>query len=331
MNRFENRTRTAASMLLIALCTVPIWAQEHAPGTTSGPTLLPSQAAQLKNMEPAVDEVYTLGGGDELSIECAGRPELSGKHVVGPDGRITLPLSGTLQVAGLTREQASAAIAKAYSTLYSDPSITLRIDKYGSNRILMLGYVQHPGVMYFDQTPTLLEAITRAGLLPPPDKKEADTVPDRCAIYRGNQQVVWIDVRALLESGSPLADLRLRRNDIVFVPNDSDRFVSVLGDVQHPGAVSLKRSSTLPSVLADAGGLTERAGNANIQIIDPATGKTRSLRFKELMTPAGSLEVSLRPGEVIYVSRSGLQKAGYVLQQLTPLATTMTFAAVTAF
>lgn len=57
--------------------------------------LQPSPAAQLKALEPSAEEPYTLGGGDELSLECAGRAELSGKHVVGPDGRITLPVAGT--------------------------------------------------------------------------------------------------------------------------------------------------------------------------------------------------------------------------------------------
>ncbi len=307
-------------------------AQEPA---TAGATLPASPELQqspnrvLKSMEPSADEEYTLGGGDEISLEFAGRPELSGKHIVGPDGRITLPLAGAIEVSGLTREQTSAAVEKALAPYYNNLSVTLRIDKYGSNRILMLGYVQHPGVLNFDQTPTLLEAITRAGLISSPDKKEIDSVPERCAIYRGSQQVVWVDVKALLESGNPMADMRLRRNDVVFVPNDQDRFVSVLGEVGHPGAMQLKRSSTLPSILADAGGPTERAGNnPNVAIVDPASGKTRYIRYKDMLTPMGALEITLKPGEVIYVPRSGLAKAGFVFEQLSPLTSALSFATI---
>ena len=66
-------------------------APASAPNT---PTLTPSPMAQLKSLEPPSDEEYQLGGGDELTLEFAGRPEISGKHVVGPDGRITLPSGG---------------------------------------------------------------------------------------------------------------------------------------------------------------------------------------------------------------------------------------------
>jgi polysaccharide biosynthesis/export protein len=332
MNNRSTRGWTIAALLLVAaaMMQAPARAQQNAASASHGsvPALAPSPAAQLRSMEPAADEEYELGGGDELTLECAGRPELSGKHVLGPDGRVTLPLAGAVTLSGLTREQAAAAVMTALSPYYNNLAVTVRIDKYGSNRVLLLGYVQHPGVMYFDQTPTLLEAITRAGLITPADKKDGDSVPDRCAIYRGSQQVVWVDVKGLLESGNPLADMRLRRNDVVFVPNDTDRFVSVLGEVQHPGAMQLRRTSTLPSIIADAGGLTERAGNPNIQIVDPATGKTRYIRFKDMLSPTGALEVTLHPGEVIYVPRSGLSRVGYALQQLTPLTSAMSFAAI---
>jgi polysaccharide export outer membrane protein len=281
-------------------------------------------------MEPPANEEYQLGGGDELTLEFAGRSEISGKHIVGPDGRITLPSAGAVTLAGLTREQAATTIEKAMSAFYNNISVIVRIDKYGSNRVLVLGYVEHPGIMYFDQTPTLLEAVTRAGMLRPTgaDRRVDNTVPERVAIYRGNDQAMWVDLQALLSSGNPMADMRLRRNDTVFVPNDQDRFVSVLGEVNHPGALQLRHNSTLPSLIAEAGGITEKAGNnPNLQIVDPASGKTRTIRYHELLTPTGALEVTLKPGEVVYIPRGGLARTGYVLQQLSPLTTALTFGA----
>ena len=40
---------------------------------------------------------------------------------------------------------------------------TVEVTKYGSNHILLLGAIEKPGVITFDQPPTLLEAITRGG------------------------------------------------------------------------------------------------------------------------------------------------------------------------
>lgn len=326
--------RAFAAALLVASCMAPAALLAQAPaapaGEPSAPVLTPSPTAQMKAMEPAANEEYQLGGGDELTLEFAGRPEISGKHIVGPDGRITLPSAGAVTVNGLTREQAAAAIDKAMSAFYTNVSVIVRIDKYGSNRVLVLGYVEHPGIMYFDQTPTLLEAVTRAGMLKPTgaDRRVDNTVPERVAIYRGNDQAMWVDLQALLSAGNPMADMRLRRNDTVFVPNDQDRFVSVLGEVNHPGALQLRHNSTLPSLIAEAGGITEKAGNnPNLQIVDPASGKTRTIRYHELLTPTGALEVTLKPGEVVYIPRGGLARTGYVLQQLSPLTTALTFGA----
>ncbi len=300
------------------------------PQPAATPTLKPGPMSQLKSMEPAANEEYELGGGDDISLEFPGRPDISGKHTVGPDGRITLPSAGDVNVAGLTRDQAAKAIEQAMSKYYTNVTCIVGVDKYGSNRVLVTGYVEHPGIMYFDQTPTLLEAITRAGLMQPTGQGHTidDPIPDRVAIYRGNDEAIWVDVKGLLNQGSSMADMRLRRNDTIFVPNDQDRFVSILGEVNHPGAIQLKHNSTLPSMIAEAGGITEKAGNnPQIMIIDPATGTQRPMRYKDLLTPTGALEVSLKPGEVVYVPRGGLAKTGYVLQQLSPLTTALTFGA----
>ena len=53
---------------------------------------------------------YTLGNGDEITVDVWNHAELSGHHVIGPDGKITLPIAGVLKVAGLTREEAQTAV-----------------------------------------------------------------------------------------------------------------------------------------------------------------------------------------------------------------------------
>ena len=132
--------------------------------------------------------------------------------------------------------------------------------------------------------------------------------------------MVWVELRKLVESGNTLADLRLRRDDVIYVPSLAERFVSVLGEVQHPGAVPLTSNSTLASVLADAGGFTDQAGNnPHIQIVDPSTGTSRVLAFKDVLNPAKSREVTLKPGEIIFVPKTGFARATYVFQRLNPL------------
>lgn len=328
-----------AGLLLAALLTVgahsvvgqesqgnDIQASETQASDTQGntPQLKLSPLKALEKFEPSADEQYELGPGDEISLDFPGRPELSGKKIVGPDGRITLQLVGPLHVADKTRTEAAKLIVDALSTYYQNLTATVNVDKYGSNRVVVIGSVAHPGVLYFDTTPTLLDVIARGGLMsttgagPAGASTARDGIPDRCAIYRGNDKVIWVDLRMLLQSGNSLADLRLRRNDIVFVPAQQEVFVSVLGSVAHPGAIALTPQSTLVSVLAQAGGLSEGAASSKIQVIQPSTGKTSTVSFKSLLSLKTTDEVRLHAGDVVYVPTSGFFKTTYVIQRITP-------------
>jgi polysaccharide biosynthesis/export protein len=294
---------------------------------TNVPQLKLSPQKQLEQFEPSADEEYALGPGDEISLNFPGRPELSSKYIVGPDGRITLPIAGPLLVANKTRAVAAKAIVDLLSPYYTNLTVTVNIDKYGSNRVIIIGNVQHPGVIYFDTTPTLLDTIARGGLQSTPSNK--DGLPDRCLIYRGNDQVLTVDLRALLRGGNAMADIRLRRNDIIFIPSQADQFVSVLGEVKTPGSVALTTESTLPSVIAQAGGLGEGAGNSpNITIIQKSNNQTRVIAWKKLMTPDGISEVKLQPGDVIIVPKTGFYKATYYLSRISPVTSLLTLAAL---
>ena len=156
-------------------------------------------------------------------------------------------------------------------------------------------------------------------------------VPERVAIYRGSDKVMWVELKKLLDSGSPLADLRLKRDDIVYVPSPAEHYVSVLGQVAHPGALQLDSTSTLPKLIALAGGITNEAGHyPNIQVIDPSTGKTRVISFKQVLQPA-TLDLTLHSGDIIYVPESKFSSTAYVFDKLSPLITVFTATAAIAF
>jgi polysaccharide biosynthesis/export protein len=306
---------------------------------TSDPQLKLSPLKLLQKFEPAANEQYALGPGDEISLDFPGHPELGGKKVVGPDGRITLPLVGPISVAEKNRNEVAKVVEGSLAPYYKELTVTVNIDKYSSNRIVVIGSVQHPGVLYFDDTPTLLDVIARSGLLAAAGTGSTnsatnpsaahDGIPDRCAIYRGNDQVVWVNLKELLQSGNSMADLRLRRNDIVYVPTQQEVFVSVLGSVMHAGAIPLTSESTLASVLAQAGGLAEGAA-ANIQVIQPSTGRTVTIPFKTLLSLKGNDEVKLHAGDVVFVPQSGFYKTSYVVQRLSAITSIGTIAAVAA-
>jgi polysaccharide biosynthesis/export protein len=300
--------------------------------------LKPNPEAALKAFEPPANQPYELGRGDEITVETIGRPELTSKHVIGPDGKITLPIIGSIEVAGRTREQAAEEVQDLLSSYYAGVTVSIGVDRYTSNRIVVLGAVDHPGVMTFDETPTLLEAISRAGVRAETSVAgegaagvRSSAIPEECMIYRGNDSMLTVELKALLDAGSPLADMRLKRDDIVYVTGKSN-YVSVLGQVNHPGNLRLERTSSLSDLLAQAGGPTEKAGrNPAVEIIHrngTGTSKpTQTIPFKSLLQHS-SVDVTLQSGDIIYVPESGFNSAAYTIEKLSPLVNLFTVGAL---
>jgi polysaccharide biosynthesis/export protein len=308
-----------------AQATLPAGPQEHSDPAqevqqvrptaieNTNPSLKLNPTEALRRFQAPADEEYTLGAGDEISVQFPGRAELTTTSVIGPDGRITLPLAGTIVVANLTRAAAGEKITSTMSKYFNDIAATVEVMKYGSNHVTLMGNVSKPGAIEFTRTPTLLEVLSRGGVETGPD----GSLPDQCVIYRGDQ-VFWVDLHELLMSGSPLADLRLRRDDLIFVPGVT-KTVTVIGQVPHPGQMPLRHDSTLTSILGEAGGISDGAGNdPNIQIVHRSKGTTQYVRLKNLLQQPDDMDVSLHPGDVIFVPRSGVYKWGFVLQQISP-------------
>jgi polysaccharide export outer membrane protein len=304
------------------------------PAQPNGPALTIRNEKMLESFQPSTDEEYTLGAGDEISLEFPGHADLNRKMVVGPDGMISISPAGAIHVIDLTRDGAAQAIKKSLATYYNDLSVTVSIDKYSSNRVQVLGYVQHPGAQFFEGPPTLLDAIGKAGMITPQvtangaQTNTGNGIPEMCTVYRDNSTAVQVQLRDLLLKGDILANLRLRRNDIVYVPQPEELFVSVIGQVSKPGTIPLTRQSTLTSILAEAGCCSDNGGfNPKIHIIQPSTQKDFQISYKDVMTLAGQQEYKLHSGDVIIVPMSGFSKFSSVVQKVGSAATMVSLAA----
>jgi polysaccharide export outer membrane protein len=131
-----------------------------------------------------------------------------------------------------------------------------------------------------------------------------------------------------LDSGSALADLRLKRDDIVYIPSSAERYISVLGQVQHPGALQMDDNMTLAKLVSLAGGFTAEAGKyPQIQVVQPSTGKTRTISFKQILQP-GPLDLTLHSGDIVYVPKSGFNNVAYIFDKLSPLVSMFTASAL---
>lgn len=269
--------------------------------------------AELAELDAPQDLVLRLGAGDVLSLQVWGRPELSGRHTVGPDGVISVPMVGATQVALLTREDAAQRVRQSLGRYYMDLNVQVAVEQYHSNRVTVLGRVQNPGVLNFDHPPTLLEVLAKAGSLPVLDKQ---TTLTRCAIFRGREKMIWIDLKRLLQGGQAHLNLRMRPGDLIYIPDSADTMVYVLGSVHRPGAYRLTPDMSVLEALATAGGPNEDAQPDEVGIYRPASQAVERISFQHLMDAKRRVNFALEEGDVIFVPKSGLAEMGYVLRQL---------------
>jgi polysaccharide export outer membrane protein len=307
----------------------------------------PSAIASLQAFEGTGDGEYRLGCGDQISIMVVGHAEATGKQIVGPDGIVTLPYVGGVKVSNLTRGEAAKAITQALTPYYVNPSVVVGVDVYSSNNILVFGAVAHPGLMQLDGPATLLSVMSRAGMAESAGGAiigKPTGVPERVAVFRGKQTILWTDFKQLLESASPDLLTPLQKNDVVYVPSPHQRYVSVFGEVLHPGLVDLqnpgrmvdpKNSSPvdlqdgprLVQILAEAGGIvTDRAGRyPKIQIIHEFTGSIQTVDYQDILQ-SKKIELKLESGDIIYVPQSKFERVAVTFTKISPLISIATIA-----
>lgn len=285
----------------------------------SAATLMSKEDLAL--LEEAANPIYQIGSGDVVRVEVFGRPEVSGKHVVGPDGRISVPIVGELALAERTREEARLLLEQRLRLYFTAPHVTLGVDDYASNQVTVLGRVERAGMQKFPHPPTLAEVLAGAGAMPILDKQATLT---RCAIMRGRDKLIWVDLKALL-NGDPAYNLRMKKGDIVFIPDSSDTSVYVLGQVLRPGSLRLTPRMTLLDAIAQSGGPSEDARPSQIGVYRAGADKVEVIAFDQLIDPSRKLNFALEDGDVVFVPRNSLAEFGYLMRQISPGLSVFTF------
>jgi polysaccharide export outer membrane protein len=268
----------------------------------------------LALIEESNNPIYRMGSGDVVRLEVFSRPEVSGKHIVGPDGKISVPLVGEIMLSNLSREEGRDLVTQRLRTFFSAPFVSLIVDEYTSNQVTVLGRVERAGVQKFAQSPTLAEVLAGAGAMPILDKQATLT---RCAIMRGRDKLIWVDLKALL-TGDPAYNLRMKKGDIVFIPDSSDTSIYVLGQVARPGAYRLTPRMTVLDAISQAGGLTEDASPEHIGVYRAGSNSIEVISFADLIHPARAVNFGMEDGDVLFLPRSGLGDFGYYMRQISP-------------
>jgi polysaccharide export outer membrane protein len=114
---------------------------------------------------PAPVEVATLGPGDVFELRIIQEKDLPDTFTVAPDGSVDLPYVGRMHVAGLEPQEVADAVKRRLieEQVLTRPVVAVRVKEYNSKRVEVLGEVQKPGSIPYQQGMTLLRAIALSG------------------------------------------------------------------------------------------------------------------------------------------------------------------------
>lgn len=141
-------------------------------------------------------EPYRLHHGDTVMVSVWREEALRMEVRVLPDGSITFPLAGRVEVAGLSTSEAEARIAAKLVKFIPEAAVTVAVTGTEGSRVYVLGKVITPGpVLLTSPNTTVLQVLSQAGGL------------DRFANGNG--------IRVLRTTADGSQTLNVRYNDLV--------------------------------------------------------------------------------------------------------------------
>ncbi len=265
----------------------------------------PAQSAQ--DAASAFIREYKIGPRDLLEIRVIDLPELTKFEVrVSEDGTITLPLLGSIQVGGNTKDAVERKLADLLGLkVMKNPQVSVFIKEYQSNRVAVIGAVNKPGMIELVGAMNLLQVISQAGGL---DEKAANEIFVLREGKDGTTASIRIDLEDLMINGNAKLNIPLKPNDTINIPIDKIISIYVFGAVRNPGALQVKQSkkTNILQAIAQAGGLTESGKMSGITIT--RTGKDG--KEEKIIVNLNDVingkkpNIVLKEGDVVYVKES---------------------------
>ncbi len=164
------------------------------------------------------EERYRLQPGDVFEVQFRYSPEFNQTVTVQPDGYVSLEVGGDLKVAGLTIEQARAAILKKASSRLQDPIATIVLKEFQKPYFVIAGEVSLPGKIEMRERVTALQAIMLAGGMKETARSAQVVVFRR--INTDTAEVKLLNLKSVRRTADLENDLTLQPGDMVFVPRD---------------------------------------------------------------------------------------------------------------
>ncbi len=165
------------------------------------------------------DPRYRLQISDVIEVQYRYTPEYNQTASVQPDGFVSLQLVGDVKLAGLTLDQAKAAITQRAAARLRDPDISILLKDYEKPHFFVGGEVKSPGRFELRGNLTAIEAITMAGGFNSPSAKHSQVILFR-RIDAERAETRILNMKEMMRAPALQEDVRLHPGDILLVPQN---------------------------------------------------------------------------------------------------------------
>jgi protein involved in polysaccharide export with SLBB domain len=150
------RFRSLAAALVVGLACLLAAAGWTSAARAADPATPVSAAGSVN---PVAD--YRLGAGDKIRVITFGEDSLTGEFYVGGSGKVSLPLIGEVQAAGVSVPDFQRSVETALKNGFlQDPKVSVEVLNY--RPFYILGEVQKPGEYPYTNALTVQNAVATA-------------------------------------------------------------------------------------------------------------------------------------------------------------------------
>jgi len=259
---------------------------------------------------------YHFAPGDVIEVTVSPQRSFDRTITVQPDGKVSYPIVGQIQVAGLTVSQLAEKLRSELNHDLVDPVVSVSLREAGKRevgRVSLLGAVRNVGGVDIKAGSTLAEALAGAGGATP----LADL--HRVTITHPDGSVNTVDLSQSEKTGRLDRNVTLQPGDIVVVPEGVRPSVLVLGELVKPGSYEIQAGARLLDAIQSAGGLTLEADLRRVTLARSGAAGSQVLDLEPLLkqgeTKTTDLNVLLTAGDTIFVPKTEQQI--YVLGSVT--------------
>ena len=225
------------------------------------------------NMNLATPSRYVLGPGDVVVVDIYGASQKSLHLTVSPEGEITVPEYGPIQVSGLSVESANAKIRSHLGSRYSSSNIKMSVNRSRTIMVHVMGEVKAPGTYRLSGYSTVFHALYMAGGI-----GSLGTLRN-IKVSRGGRIITVVDIYEFILNGRLAGNVMLQDDDVIQV-GTYDCIVGITGNVKRPMFYEMRKNETISTLLKYAGGFTGDAYTKSVRV-QRSTGERHSVHNVE--------------------------------------------------